>query len=560
MAFKSVFKALRDVFPQIDLRILKAVASEYYEDVDAAVEFVLSEVLPTLSEPTEPHYNLHVFDDAEHSHSNSGMHGNDKVSGNQSFEDGVALVMEPLTKGKNVVRDDDTSATPGWAQLLDNGVRRSFPVEDLAPSNESKLPSTQEVEAYMNTQSESQFVEREPHLVAGHKAVPLQSEPISIGELEASASLSNLINHGEISNKESTNDFKLVDSAVLLEQNFEAETRPISPAFHANVQDILSLYPEMNINSTAQSSAEFESAVKLVCTGYDNQSSGVATQSSQSVQVDLLDELISDMTKSKETFGAALESTITKMKEVEIHEEKAKRTKEEAAMADQDILAKIEDLGQMIKSAQESNDKQAGEVNMEKYQLKCQAEELQCRLIDLSAQRENSLLLVEEISHTLDARLAAAKEEEAAAKREVVERQESARRALKEQEATMQNILHELQRLQKQAEENAMLKNLLMDRGHLVEILQREISLIFEDVASLKERVDAPMLLAASNLATAVYLSENQPNQPTLSEGAEHHSTSENPMPTNNDLPENKTREISVEDHKASIDDDWELF
>lgn len=52
-----------------------------------------------------------------------------------------------------------------------------------------------------------------------------------------------------------------------------------------------------------------------------------------------------------------MESTITKMKEVEIHEEKAKRTKEEAAMADQDILAKIEDLGQMIKSAQESNDK-----------------------------------------------------------------------------------------------------------------------------------------------------------------------------------------------------------
>lgn len=227
------------------------------------------------------------------------MHGNDKVSGNQSFEDGVALVMEPLRKGKNVVRDDDTSATPGWAQLLDNGVRRSFPVEDLAPSNESKLPSTQEVEAYMNTQSESQFVEREPHLVSGYKAVPVQSEPISIGELEASASLSTLINHDEISNKESTNDFKSVNSAVLLEQNFEAETRPISPVFRANVQDILSLYPEMNINSTAQSSAEFESEVKLVSTGYDNQSSGVATQSSQSVQVDLLDELISDMTKNK---------------------------------------------------------------------------------------------------------------------------------------------------------------------------------------------------------------------------------------------------------------------
>lgn len=61
----------------------------------------------------------------------------------------------------------------------------------------------------------------------------------------------------------------------------------------------------------------------------------------------------------------------------------------------------------------------------------------------------------QQISRTLDARLAAAKEEEAAAKREIVERQESAQRALKEKEATMQNILRESQRLQKQAEENA---------------------------------------------------------------------------------------------------------
>ncbi|XP_008776441.1 uncharacterized protein LOC103696548 [Phoenix dactylifera] len=46
MTVQSVFRSLREVFPQVDLRILKAVAIEHPEDVDAAVEFILSDVLP----------------------------------------------------------------------------------------------------------------------------------------------------------------------------------------------------------------------------------------------------------------------------------------------------------------------------------------------------------------------------------------------------------------------------------------------------------------------------------------------------------------------------------
>ena len=55
---------------QIDLRILKAVASEYSSDVDAAVEFVLSDVLPAVSEPTEAHYTLQHIDYARNDHTN----------------------------------------------------------------------------------------------------------------------------------------------------------------------------------------------------------------------------------------------------------------------------------------------------------------------------------------------------------------------------------------------------------------------------------------------------------------------------------------------------------
>lgn len=75
MAFKQVFYALQEVFPQIDLRILKAVASEYSSDVDAAGEFVLSDVLPAVSEPTEAHYTLQHIDYARNDHTNSWSSG-----------------------------------------------------------------------------------------------------------------------------------------------------------------------------------------------------------------------------------------------------------------------------------------------------------------------------------------------------------------------------------------------------------------------------------------------------------------------------------------------------
>lgn len=53
---------------QVDLRILKAVASKYSTDINSAVEFVLSDVLPAVSEskPTETYYPLPPkFDDVD---------------------------------------------------------------------------------------------------------------------------------------------------------------------------------------------------------------------------------------------------------------------------------------------------------------------------------------------------------------------------------------------------------------------------------------------------------------------------------------------------------------
>lgn len=46
MDWKASFISLREVFPQVDERIIKAVALEHRNDVDSAVEFILNEVVP----------------------------------------------------------------------------------------------------------------------------------------------------------------------------------------------------------------------------------------------------------------------------------------------------------------------------------------------------------------------------------------------------------------------------------------------------------------------------------------------------------------------------------
>ncbi|XP_042406098.1 uncharacterized protein LOC121996256 isoform X1 [Zingiber officinale] len=68
---KTVLNSLLQIFPQIDMRILKAVANEFPMDVDTAVEFIFSDVIPIMStEPVETSVHVHAHPalapDAQH--------------------------------------------------------------------------------------------------------------------------------------------------------------------------------------------------------------------------------------------------------------------------------------------------------------------------------------------------------------------------------------------------------------------------------------------------------------------------------------------------------------
>ncbi|KAI3676507.1 hypothetical protein L1987_86117 [Smallanthus sonchifolius] len=82
----SVYNVLKELFPQVDSRLLKAVSLEHYKDADAAVEVVLVEIIPSF--PDQPLTN------GSSSNSQSSL---------GSFDDGGKSVQIESTMGHVVV-------------------------------------------------------------------------------------------------------------------------------------------------------------------------------------------------------------------------------------------------------------------------------------------------------------------------------------------------------------------------------------------------------------------------------------------------------------------------
>ncbi|KAJ6401167.1 hypothetical protein OIU84_016558, partial [Salix udensis] len=217
--------------------------------------------------------------------------------------------------------------------------------------------------------------------------------------------------------------------------------------------------------------------------------------SKQLGQIELLEENVEAAKDNKKTLFLEMESVMILMKEAELKEMAAEQAKDEAARGGLDILIKVEELKQMLVRAKEANGMHAGEVYGEKAILATEVRELQARLLSLSDEKDNALAILDEMRQTLKSRQAA------------------------------QNAL--------EAEENAKLREFLMDRGCVVDTLQGEISVICQDVRLLKEKFDerVPLSKSVSSSQTSCILASSGTSVKSLASdlGAEIGETSELP-------------------------------
>ncbi|KAL9251717.1 hypothetical protein AKJ16_DCAP00017 [Drosera capensis] len=375
MGFNMVYRSLVELFPQVDIRVLKAVAIEHPKDVEGAVEVILTEVVPYIRQ-----------NDAR------------SVSSAKTETASIQLIAE--TNGST----GDDNCQPG--NIKDPG---------LMPCASSTAP-------------------------------PVEDHAVNLGKFTEHALLDQTSDSvGSLSREVDQDSYKMAEGA--------SETA-------AELQE----FSDENIGET---------------------------RSAQARGMDSLEEIVEDAKSNKKILNSEMQSVVQMIREVELQEKALSEVKEMAVNGGSEILAEVEEIRKIIVHAKEANDMHAGEVYGEKAILTTEMKELQAHLLCMSEERDESLSILNKMQQALQERLNSVQEEIRAAEKQKLEKEESARVLLAKEKEIMEKVVEESKILQQEAEENAKLRNFLMDRGRIVDTLQGELSVICQDVKLLKERFDS---------------------------------------------------------------------
>ncbi|KAK4281137.1 hypothetical protein QN277_012664 [Acacia crassicarpa] len=601
MGFNSVYKCLQEIFPQVDARILRAVAIEHAKDVDLAAGIVLNEVIPLMSKRstplvTPPHdkgpetvANVEVGREMDsrlrHEQLVETVAAENVETASYSIWPHKRLILKgtevPNTCNSNGSTDKLLRVNESEEQYTLGRVGENLSVDLTNKIAENAANGLKHgASGSCDHELEHADVETE-NLISSSMCHDMQPAPVidngngKEGKYFAAPTADNhdaitcALSHQSVSCGPSLiegerSEVEAVDQAQRLMPNsrecsLQSELDGSTPSAAGKNMETACSFDEQEFSVSKASEVEDE------ISGED-----VVSQSNQVCGIDLLEEVIDEAKTNKKTLFSSMESLISLMKEVEIQEKAAEQAKMEAALGGSEILIIVEELKNMLMHAEEANDMHAGEVYGEKAILATEMKELQSRLLSLSDEKSRSLQILDEMSQSLQVRLAAAEELRKAAEQEKFEKEESARKALAEQEAIMERVVQESRRLQQEAEENTRLREFLIDRGRVVDMLQGEISVICEDIRILKEKFDANLPLSkffTSSQTSCILASSGSSHKSSASDAGSDHS---DPSEMLKAKPTSSTGELSSKsgniekrrktEHKAPLDDEWDLL
>ncbi|CAN7038748.1 unnamed protein product [Brassica oleracea var. botrytis] len=533
MGFTSVYRSLTQIFPQVDARMLRAVAIEHPKDPDEAASVVLSEILPSL--PT----------DSTQSRTKSSPIERDLEDAVSKYNHDALLVASssetiPLVTGRRVHDTIAPSALPnvGPGVVCHKDVGSEEQVQSLGKAPGQELGNYDFFGKCFDVPS--------PILP------PPQIDLLHVTE-------DHLASVFPQDNAESTRDFR---QKLGFHMTWNQAEDSITSIGSLNAAEKGSCF-EVGKGSVASENGDTESKSSVTSVNGDTEVGGAFSSSTHGCSVDHLEEIIEDAKTNKKTLLAVMDSVTNLMKEVELEEKDAEKSESEAARGGLDTLEKVEEFKNMLKHAKEANDINAGEVYGEKSILATEAKELENRLLNLSEERNKSLAMRE----TLEIRLAAALEMKKAAEQEKKAKEDSTLKALAEQEAIMEKVVEESKLLQQEAEQNSKLLEFLMDRGQVVDSLQGEISVICQDVKLLKEkfdnRVSIPKKAGTSSLTSSCGSSVRSLVLETPAEplnGMLKTSSSKNKSPEEEDEEASSTMDKLKNDCRELLEDGWDIF
>ncbi|KAE9618448.1 hypothetical protein Lalb_Chr02g0142861 [Lupinus albus] len=606
MGYNSVYRCLQDIFPQIDARLLRAVAIENPVDADIAVEIVLTEIIPSMSKSLS-------------SASPPGGKAPGALANRWKSKD--CDLLGELYVGSSAVHPIDVEMikTADCSSGLDlNVALHESTISNTSNSNNDNFSGEVSNNIAQETTINSFRQEGRENFDQGRVQVDVGEKMISSGAcqdmkpvlkfLNADNNCNGIANHlneewlDVSGHSADDNDATICDKNNLLEKSetlieVESSEAQTDQGHKPKASDSLQSEFDSRPSISAGENLEDGSFFKLgFCTGEisdvedETDENNVLSHSSQVCRIDLLQEIIDESKTNKKTLFSSMESLINLMREVELQEKAAELANEEAARGGFDILARVEEYKTMLAHAKEANDMHAGEVYGEKAILATEMRELQSRLLNLSDERDKFLAILDEMRQILEARLAAAEEMRKAAEHEKLEKEESARKALAEQEAMIEKVVQESVRLQKEAEENSQVAS-VPPSSETISFhdfyfflffsavtgvsdgpwADWEISVICQDIRLLKEKFDAniPLSKSFTSSQTSCILASSGLSQKAVasSVGSEHSDSSAilkiSPAASVASLSSESghgEERTKANDQKALLDDGWHIF
>ncbi|KAM0902274.1 hypothetical protein ACQ4PT_019335 [Festuca glaucescens] len=539
----TVFRSLCELFPQVDPRMLKAVAIEHHNDADSAVVAVLDEVMPSSVGISSVDHESAVFNEdlvrnfSAHGVRETGSSSSAGSIGTSSLHHGPGVIVDDLVRNLSAnhsVREVGSSSAAGYnvrdeANGSVDSARCTSSTEIIADMQENVVgerdvtPSFQVMSKHLDFPFYSA-----PELNDKPRDLTLEDHLESCYTSNLDHSDSGVGNGGTFSSEYIVQPLMRKNGNDSIDLNVAQTSAPVpnsevSPELLCTEKDAFASaldfpIPDIRESFVGSSAVLVQKDENSANIDYNTQQSGdiiehgdtflssqsdlipdlnsnhfvsmASTHSSQSVSIESLEDSIADAKNKKNDLLPSLQLVTKMIEDVELLEEKAEVAKRESSTSGASILTKVEELKEMLNHAKEANDMHAGEVYGERSILTTEARELQSRLQRLSEERNNYLDVIEEIRQTLEERLAAAQLEYEAAEKEKVKKEASAQALLSKQEKEMNSIVEESRKLQKEAEENLKLKDFLVERGRIVDTLQGEMAVICEDVSQLKLMVD----------------------------------------------------------------------
>ncbi|XP_015088166.1 rab11 family-interacting protein 3 isoform X3 [Solanum pennellii] len=584
MGFKKVYKALQEIFPEVDSRILRAVAIEHCKDGDTAVEVVLNEVIPCLTKLPST--------SAEHS-GVTGISSAAAVDANRPPQPDAFLLhntkdSDELQNGSSfydagcghhqTIEDTDGESLQNYHDAV-GGDHIPLEVGGGTPVSVEKCDKDPEATSFtVNKKNGAEVADNKLCLPTECVVLHDTFEGTENSSSDDSTALVHKRIHEEVSSQDNE-DMKDPESQVVplsaqtlcgSEDSIEFVVAPDVHNFELEKTEIsLHQKEKTELSDSIDATSSEDLAGVILVTKEESMPNSVVTASGQICSIDLLEDMMTEAKSNKKTLFLAVESIICLMRDVELQEEAAEQAKLEAAKGGLDMLERVEDLKEMLQHAKEANDMHAGEVYGEKSILATEVKELQSRLLGLADERDKSLAVLDEMRQTLEVRMAAAAKEIKAAEQERLEKKEVARKALADQEIIMEKVVQEANVLKQEAEENAKLRDFLVDRGRVVDTLQGEISVICQDVRLLKEKFDdrVPLRKSLCSGQTSCILASSSSSLKSMisDEVAEPADLLHAPEKVNRVSCHEEEHKVS-EDVKSVIhntdlvDDGWEIF